>query len=241
MYKGEPVALKHMRMFQDSDQRNIRRKFCRETLVWQHLHHPFIVPLIGIDTESFPSSLCMVSPWMKNGTVVRYLASMGPEDRQDRIQEIAQGLCFLHSRNVVHGDLRGSNILVDDTGHACLTDFGLTVLSDATAPTSTRAGSVRWMAPETLDPTACGHRDFARTPASDIYAYACVCLELYTGHPPFHEICPYDAPVIYKVVGGLRPSRPAGDSSIPDRIWKLMQRCWSHNSVDRPSIVDVVL
>ncbi|KAJ6521206.1 kinase-like domain-containing protein [Mycena vulgaris] len=245
MYQDKPVALKHMRMFQNTNQRDIRRKFCREALVWQRLRHSYIVPLIGIDTESFPSSLCMVSPWMKNGTVIKYLSGIGEINRGSTvnrlIREIAQGLAFLHDQNVVHGDLRGSNILVDDNGHACLTDFGLTVLSDATATqTNNGAGSVRWMAPETLNPSACGLQNFARTPASDIYAFGCVCLELYTGCPPFHDAILHDAPVMLQVMDGVRPNRPPGNA-ISDRTWDIMQKCWSHNYTDRPSILSIVL
>ncbi|KAJ7023177.1 kinase-like domain-containing protein [Mycena alexandri] len=240
-YQGKPVALKHMRMFQSTDQRNMRRKFCREALVWQRLRHPHIVPLIGIDTESFPSSLCLVSPWMKNGTAIKYLASIRPAERLRTIREIAQGLAFLHDQHVVHGDLRGSNILVDDDGHACLTDFGLTSVTDVTATqTNNGAGSVRWMAPETLNPTACGLEDFVRMPASDIYALACVYLELYTGFPPFHDAILHDAPVMLQVMDGVRPTRPSG-GVIPDHIWGLMQQCWSHDFVERPTILGVVL
>ncbi|KAK6981763.1 kinase-like protein [Favolaschia claudopus] len=239
MYQGKPVALKHMRMFQGTDQRDIRRKFCREALVWQRLRHPYIVPLIGIDTESFPSSLSMVSPWMKNGTVIKYLSRFSDSHARvsavdGLIREIAQGLAFLHDQNV-------SNILVDDSGRACLTDFGLTVLSDATVTqTNHGAGSVRWMAPETLDPGACGVTGFARTPASDIYAFGCVCLELYTGFPPFHQAILHDAPVMFQVMAGFRPPRPPGDL-IPDPIWNIMQQCWAHDLAERPSILGIVL
>ncbi|KAK6996811.1 kinase-like domain-containing protein [Favolaschia claudopus] len=258
MYQGKPVALKHMRMFQGTDQRDIRRKFCREALVWQRLRHPYIVPLIGIDTESFPSSLSMVSPWMKNGTVIKYLSLFS--DSRARvsvldglIREIAQGLAFLHYEHVVHGDLRGvsqfcfaqersksvflfqSNILVDDSGRACLTDFGLTVLTDATVSQINHgAGSVRWMAPETLNPVT----GFARTPASDIYAFGCVCLELYTGFPPFHIL--HDAQVMLQVIQKDRPPRPPGDL-IPDPIWNIMQQCWAHDLTERPRILGIVL
>ncbi|KAJ7247562.1 kinase-like domain-containing protein, partial [Mycena rebaudengoi] len=181
MYKGKPVALKHMRILQSTDGRSVRQKFYREALVWHNLHHPSIVTLIGIDTESFPSSLCLVSPWMKNGTVVKYLEVLGSALLTVlQILEISEGLAFLHAQNIVHGDLRGSNILVDDTGHACLTDFGLAVLSDTTpaAQTSDRGGCVRWMAPELLEPRTCGLERYARTTASDIYAFGCACLEV---------------------------------------------------------------
>ncbi|KAJ6570711.1 hypothetical protein B0H10DRAFT_2107608, partial [Mycena sp. CBHHK59/15] len=77
-YAGKIVALKHVRTFQrEAEMRRTRLQFCREALVWQHLHHPFILPLIGIDRETFPPSLCMVSPWMEHGTVLKYLNDHG--------------------------------------------------------------------------------------------------------------------------------------------------------------------
>ncbi|KAJ7144149.1 kinase-like domain-containing protein, partial [Mycena epipterygia] len=200
---------------------------CREALVWQSLDHPYILPLIGIDTETSPSLLCMVSPWMKNGIVTKYLSTIGATSLRTTMNRlIAEGLAFLHDRKVVHGDLRGSKILVDDTGHACLADFGLTILSDATA--NKGAGSVRWMAPETLTPP-----EFVRTPASDIYAFGCVCLELYTGFPPFHDAILHDAPVMFQVMEGVRPSRPAGDT-IHDDIWNIIEKCFVSQSGGSP-------
>ncbi|KAJ7226924.1 kinase-like domain-containing protein [Mycena pura] len=102
------VALKRMRYFiRGSDLRRIRLKFCREALVWKDLHHPNILPFLGIDRDSFPSSLCMVSPWMEHGTVTNYLKTHGYENVDKLLHETAQGLEYLHSRNIVHGDLRG--------------------------------------------------------------------------------------------------------------------------------------
>jgi serine/threonine protein kinase len=97
--------------------------------------------------------------------------------------EIAQGLDYLHSLNIVHGDLRGTNILISDEGNACLSDFGLATAFFEADPTaaitcSNHAGSVRWWAPELIEPKSFGCERFVRTPATDVYAYACVCLEV---------------------------------------------------------------
>lgn len=156
----------------------------------------------------------MVSPWMENGTVLKYLkdhgkanvdrlvsfqANMRPVNLIARVQllETAQGLHYLHSHNIVHGDLRGvsqtgairvfvpnvpsqANILITHEWRACLADFGLVSFSDATPATHTshhRAGSLRWMAPELISPErfdCC----FVATPATDVYAFGCVCLEV---------------------------------------------------------------
>ncbi|KAJ6476335.1 kinase-like domain-containing protein [Mycena sanguinolenta] len=171
-YGGERVALKRMRHFlRGSDLRRTRLKFCREALLWKDLRHPHILPFLGIDADSFPSFLCMVSPWMENGTVINYLKTHGHANIDRLLSEIAQGFGYLHSRDIVHGDLRGANILVKDDWSAYLTDFGLSNISDATSTTSTNCGGrLHRMAPELLDS--------ARTPATDVYAFGCVCFEV---------------------------------------------------------------
>ncbi|KIK61707.1 hypothetical protein GYMLUDRAFT_165708 [Collybiopsis luxurians FD-317 M1] len=180
-YRDQDVALKRIRIFQgDAEGRHkAQKRFCREALMWQRLHHPFVLPFCGIDSESFPSYLCMVSPWMRHGTILRHLNDYAHVNVEQKLFEIAQGLHYLHSQNVVHGDLRGSNILVDEDWHACLADFGLAVFEDATMGTpSQQAGSVRWMAPELHHPQAFKLKDFRRTFASDVYSFACVCVEV---------------------------------------------------------------
>ncbi|KAJ7731239.1 kinase-like protein, partial [Mycena metata] len=152
--------------------------------------------------------------------------------------EIAQGLQYLHSQNIVHGDLRGSNILITDDWSACLADFGLTSLTDATTAThsSHRAGSIRWMAPELIAPDLFGGR-FLRTPATDLYAFGCVCIELYTGQPPFASLS--ETASLFRVVKGERPERPFGESALSDDLWRHVNEYWAQDSAKRPNI-DVV-
>ncbi|KAJ7646740.1 hypothetical protein FB45DRAFT_180933 [Roridomyces roridus] len=231
-YDKKPVALKRLRYFlQGADLRRLNLKFCREALVWKDLRHPYILPFIGIDRDSFPSSLCMVSPWMEHGTVLSYIKENGPSKVDKLLFEIAQGLQYLHSHAIVHGDLRGANILVSEDWSACLSDFGLSSFSDATTSmhTSTRAGSIYWMAPELIAPARFGCK-FSRTQASDVYAFACVCVELYTGRPPFSDAA--EASALFAVVNGERPARPSG---MPDTLWRLVSECWSENPRTRPS------
>ncbi|KAJ7213590.1 kinase-like domain-containing protein [Mycena pura] len=240
-YDGKTIALKLMRTFQDDpDQRRIRQQFFREALVWQHLRHPFILPFIGIDRETFPGFLCMASPWMEHGTVVKHLKDHGRVNVDKLLLEVAQGLQHLHSQNIVHGDLKGANILITDDWSACLADFGLAYFSDATAPTHTsrhRAGSIRWMAPELIDPGRFGVK-FLRTAATDLYAFGCVCLELYTGRHPFAGLS--ETAAMLKVIEGERPERPTGQPAMSTALWNLVNMCWDHNSANRPSAADVV-
>ncbi|KAJ7181390.1 kinase-like domain-containing protein, partial [Mycena crocata] len=203
--------------------------FCKEALVWQGLRHRFILPFLGIDSETFPSALCLVSPWMKHGTVIKYLRDRGQSHVGRLLLEIAEGLDYLHARSIVHGDLRGTNILITDEGQACLSDFGLaTTISDEDSTTgmltssSQHACSIRWSAPELISPVESGCPKFVRTPASNVYAYACVCVGLHTGKPPFSDVA-QDATAMLRVVGSDRPEKPQirgclmgyGISSIP--------------------------
>ncbi|KAJ7748298.1 kinase-like domain-containing protein [Mycena maculata] len=230
------VAVKRIRSF-TSNAHRARLQFLREALVWQGLNHRFILPLIGIDRETFADSFCMVSPWMKQGTVLKYLETHGRTEVDRLLLEIAQGLEYLHSRHIVHGDLRGANILVSDDGHGCLADFGLSTIiseeiSELLTSSSNRAGSVRWFAPELISPADFGCAKFARTPASDVYAYAC----LYTGRPPFADVTPETA-VMFQVIRGERPQQPANMS---EQLWRLVSAVWAPAPGTRPTVGDIL-
>ncbi|KAF7366667.1 hypothetical protein MSAN_00924600 [Mycena sanguinolenta] len=99
------------------------------------------------------------------------------------------------------------------------------------------AGSTRWLAPELIQPGAFGCDRFVRTYASDVYAFACVCLELHTGRPPFLDVA-LDAPVIFKVIAGERPARP--DTSMSDDLWELITAAWAQNFYERPNIEAII-
>ena len=110
-----------------------------------------------------------------------------------QLSDAAKGLSHLHLRNIVHGDLRGvgdrsrfrlttwltprqANILVDASGHARITDFGLAVATqdlDLVRSGSDEGGdSARWIAPETLD---CGG---THSKEGDVFSFAMVMIEV---------------------------------------------------------------
>ncbi|KAF7373316.1 Kinase-like protein [Mycena sanguinolenta] len=154
------------------------------------------------------------------------------------LYEIAQGLEYLHSHNLVHGDLRGANILIKEDWSACLSDFGLSFFSDATSTTSTnRGGSLYWMAPELLNPDRFNLK-FSRTPATDVYAFGCVCVELYTARPPFSGLS--ETATMLKVLNGGRPERPLGPPAMSDTLWQRVTEFWVESHIARPPTHSVV-
>ncbi|KAG6805697.1 hypothetical protein H0H92_014346, partial [Tricholoma furcatifolium] len=97
--------------------------------------------------------------------------------------DVAHGLEFLHEKNIVHGDLKGANVLINSSQRACLADFGLASASDpevllwaSFSSYTSKGGSVRWQAPELFDPEAADELHYA-TKATDIYAWASVAYE----------------------------------------------------------------
>ncbi|KAJ7145906.1 kinase-like domain-containing protein [Mycena epipterygia] len=222
----------------------MRLKFCQEALLWLKLDHPHILPLIGIYREpltELSSSLFMVSPWMGEGTVLTHLKDVGMADVNRLLLQIAQGLQYLHSQGIVHGDLRGRNILITTDWTVRLIDFGLSRSFDASRRTSKEGGSLRWMAPELIDPEEFGLQ-FRPTPATDVYAFGCVCVELYTGQPPFSHI-PMDASdyaIVRCVMDGERPERPTEEPLMTDRFWNCVTTYWGQNYTIRPSAEVIV-
>ena len=132
-----------------------------------------------------------------------------------------------------------ANILVDQTRHARLADFGLlTILSDSVTSNSyTQGGTTRWMSPELFHPETNDHH---RTKYSDCYALGMVIYEVLSRRIPFYE---YQTPSIFwKVTHGDRPGRPEGAEGLwfTDDVWEMLGRCWAHKSEDRPSIGDIL-
>ncbi|KAK6996948.1 kinase-like domain-containing protein, partial [Favolaschia claudopus] len=231
---GATVSVKVMRVYQEADVEALLKEFHREALIWRQLSHPNLLPFFGAYyLQSSKRQLCLVSPWMDNGDVSRYLKTHPEQvNRLSLVLDVALGLDHLHGRKLVHGDLKAINVLVTRSGRAVLADFGLSSVTDSKIllSTSTKAaGTMRWQAPELFQGSP-------NSFASDMYAFSCVCYEIFTGNLPFHRLTP-DIAVMYKVMQGERPER---SSTISDEVWSLMEECWSQCPEDRLSAEQVV-
>ncbi|KAF7290843.1 hypothetical protein MIND_01325500 [Mycena indigotica] len=232
---GKAVAVKIMRVYLDRDVEALLQEISQEGLIWRQLSHPNLLPFFGAyHLEGTLGRLCLVSPWMENGDIARYLKTAPPTvNKLSLVLDVALGLEHLHCLKLVHGDLKALNILISRSGRAVLGDFGLSSVTDSKISTTgsmrKTGGTVRWQAPELF-------RGSPNSFASDVYAFACVCYEIFTGNIPFFELTT-DIAVMFQVIQGNRPDRP---NTIPDALWKLMEECWAANPSDRPTTTQLV-
>jgi len=190
------------------------------------------------------TQFAMVSEWMPNGNINGFVKAHQDKNRFELLEDVAKGLIYMHDQRMVHGDLKGVNILIDGTGHARLADFGLlAILSDTTLTSSSSliaGGTVRWMSPELFCPEDFGLKDSRRTKYSDCYALGMVIYEVLSGQVPFPRYGNYT--VVAKVSKGERPGRPGGAKGkwFTDGVWGMLERCWIPKRDDHPRIEDVL-
>ncbi|KAJ7656390.1 kinase-like domain-containing protein [Mycena polygramma] len=241
LLEGQSVAVKMMRVFQESDVAVLLKEFSREALIWRQFCHPNLLPFFGL--YYFQKRLSLVSPWMENGHIRAFLKKekCDTERLLSFILDVALGLEHLHDKGVVHGDLKGDNVFVTPSYRACIADFGLSsiITSESSlqftaSSKKSQGGTIRYQAPEL-------HRGGQNNLCSDIYGFACVAYEMLTGKFPFPELRT-DGAVINAVLQGLRPSQPDSCSGTPslDGLWHLLQDCWDEQPPIRPTASQIV-
>ncbi|CAE6352779.1 unnamed protein product [Rhizoctonia solani] len=159
------------------------KRAARELNCWSSHKHKNILPLFGFAVVE--GNLAMVSPWMKNGCITEYVTRSPDCDRLKLCAQLAGAIAYLHEQNVIHGDIKGPNVLISDEGDVQVTDFGVSIMDHREiefSVTSTGAGTQRWQAPEILR----GDSDSSKE--ADVYALGMTMIEAYTGKHPYDSI-----------------------------------------------------
>jgi len=239
----EAVALKAFRTYPSQDLKEAKKILWKEVVVWKRLSHEHVLRFHGVDRTNF--QLALVYDWADSGNIIQYLDSNPRDSRTRLLREVAEGLHYLHSYGVVHGDLKGTNVLISPNGHARLSDYGLMPIQSnhafMVAATPGVVGISRWLAPELIDPPRKKeYQQPAATEQADIFALAMLDIEVYTGELPFGDVRHETA--IIMIVRGQRPEKPpnADSRGLSPEIWKFIQKCWHPNPTKRPDINAVV-
>ncbi|TFK37216.1 kinase-like domain-containing protein [Crucibulum laeve] len=235
------VALKSPRHYlsKRNSESTSRRQFWEEVITWTLLDHPNILRCLGLASTT-PSSfrIAVVSPFQHRGTLVDYLQQFPGADRISLLTGIADGLRYLHSLPIpiLHGDLKGVNIVVSDDGTPMIMDFGSSVHMIGSTTKVVPRGTYRWMAYEIVNPNT-----YPITLFADSFSFASTAVEVFSGKPPFDQIQTEGGVILELMVRKGHPSRPEGPGAeqLSDALWQLLLRCWSIDPVDRPSMGEI--
>jgi mitogen-activated protein kinase kinase kinase len=182
----------------------------REISLLRDLQHPNIVQYLG--ASSSDSHLNIFLEYVPGGSVQTMLNSYGALREpliRNFVRQIVTGLSYLHNRDIIHRDIKGANILVDNKGGIKISDFGISKKIEASnilggaANAKNRPslqGSVFWMAPEVVKQTS-------YTRKADIWSLGCLVIEMMTGTHPVPDCSQLQA--IFKIGGGkISPTIP---------------------------------
>ncbi|KAG9076707.1 hypothetical protein FS749_011480, partial [Ceratobasidium sp. UAMH 11750] len=117
---GDPISIKYTATEDWED-------FVNEVRTISQVQHPNVLRFLGFANQN-NEEICLVYPWMKNNNLNTYLRWHPGADRCQLCVQIAEGVVYLHSMGIIHGDIRGRNVLISDDGVAKLTGFGSSVL-----------------------------------------------------------------------------------------------------------------
>eukprot|EP00281_Chroomonas_sp_CCMP1168_P029703 CAMPEP_0206251608 /NCGR_PEP_ID=MMETSP0047_2-20121206/22121_1 /ASSEMBLY_ACC=CAM_ASM_000192 /TAXON_ID=195065 /ORGANISM="Chroomonas mesostigmatica_cf, Strain CCMP1168" /LENGTH=327 /DNA_ID=CAMNT_0053677585 /DNA_START=33 /DNA_END=1013 /DNA_ORIENTATION=+ len=202
MDSGDVVAIKQVPL------RNIPRgdldKIMHEINLLNHLDHSNIVKYV--DNIKTKDHLNIVLEFVENGSLANTVKKFGslPESLiAVYIEQVLQGLSFLHEQGVIHRDIKGANILTTKEGHVKLADFGVALrLGDhveGRGGADDVAGTPYWMAPEVIEMSPA-------STASDIWGVGATIIELLTGAPPYFELSAL--PALFRIVQDPHPPIP---------------------------------
>lgn len=217
-----------------------RALFVHEVGIWKTLSHPNVLELFGASSTTGEPPWFLVSPYMKHGSLVQYLKNLGPHSPVNllkMIYEVAMGMAYLHRKDVLHGDLKAANVLVDDEVSCVISDFGQSEMKTEVWRVSGKApphGTLRWQAPELM----AGGNDKFLAPM-DVYAFAMCCVEILNkGNLPWPLL---DDDAVRSIVlrSHGRPDIP-GDYPWKKDIAQIIKLCWSQQPASRPKFSRVV-
>ena len=170
-------------------------------------------------------------------TVLGQQGALDPSAALSLLRQVLTAVGHAHASGVLHRDLKPSNILLDDHGHAVITDFGLAKIlaSDAElTATHEQLGTVAYMSPEQVE----GLQNVNE--ASDLFSVGLIAYEAFTGRLPFDR-SGSDFHIQQSIVEGTFPPPSAHEPSIPPPVEQVVMDLLSTDPASRPSDAQAAL
>jgi serine/threonine protein kinase len=230
---GRQVAVKllHRRFAEDPD---FVERFRREAQAAAGLQHPNVVSVY--DRGSFDDTYYIAMEYLPGRSLkqlIREEAPLDPIRAIDITLQILKAARFAHRRGVIHRDLKPHNVIIDDSGHAKVTDFGI---ARAGASDMTETGSIMGTA-QYLSPEQAQGRPVSA--GSDVYSVGVVLYELLTGRVPFDGETAVT--IALKHVSESPPPPRSINPAIPPELEQVVLWSLNKDPADRPADADQLI
>ena len=210
---ARPVAIKFVARLDAG----ARQRFLQEARAIAQIHHPNVVAIYRVST--LDGRPYLVTELVRGEPLAGAARPMAGQAVLDIAIGIARGLAAAHRRNVIHCDLKPSNVMIDPDGAVKIIDFGLARIADPARPTGAPVGTPDYMAPEVWLGEAPGRR-------ADVYSVGALLFELLAGAPPFADADPATLRerVTTGEAPGLRDRAPQVDAALAEVIARCLRR-----------------
>jgi serine/threonine-protein kinase len=207
----------------------VRERFIREARSAGRLNHPNIVTIYDVGEQDGMAYMAMeLLQGHSLQQILRHPQRLAFKTVARIIAQVADGLDHAHRSQVVHRDVKPANIMIDNTGHAKLTDFGVAYVPSSTmTQTGTALGSPRYMSPEQVLGQPIDGR-------SDIFSLGVVLYEALTRRTPFEQ--PQDTTVfalMNRIASAPHTPLRRIDPQIPEAFERIVGRALAKPPAER--------
>jgi beta-lactam-binding protein with PASTA domain len=230
MQLGRKVALKllHRRFAEDP---GFVERFRREAQAAAGLQHPNVVSVY--DRGSYDDTYYIAMEYLPGRTLKQLIRDEAPLDPVRAIDitiQILKAARFAHRRGVIHRDLKPHNVIIDESDHAKVTDFGIARAgaSDMTE-TGSIMGTAQYLSPEQA-------QGLAVSESSDLYSIAVVLYEMLSGRVPFDAEAAVT--IALKHVSEAPPAISTINPNVPPELEQVVMWALNKNPSDRPKDAD---
>uniref|UniRef100_A0AAR2IV24 RAF proto-oncogene serine/threonine-protein kinase n=1 Tax=Pygocentrus nattereri TaxID=42514 RepID=A0AAR2IV24_PYGNA len=235
VYKGKwhgDVAVKILKVTDPTPEQF--QAFRNEVAVLRKTRHVNILLFMGYMTKD---NLAIVTQWCEGSSLYKHLHVLETNFQMfqliDIARQTAQGMDYLHAKNIIHRDMKSNNIFLHEGLTVKIGDFGLATVKarwSGSHQVEQPSGSILWMAPEVIRMQDNNPYSFQ----SDVYSYGIVLYELMTGELPYSHIANRDQIIFMVGRGYLSPDLSKLYKSCPKAMKRLVADCIKKSKEERP-------